>query len=60
MANKTDRIPNIIGEAIVDEGKTHFGGESDVPTTSSSSNEAVAKMANRTTPHCPIIRKSRR
>jgi hypothetical protein len=50
MASETDQIPNIAGGAIVDEGKAHSGGESDVPVASSSSNEVVAKMANKTTP----------
>jgi hypothetical protein len=50
MANETNRIPNVTGEAVVDEGKTHSRGESDVLMASSSSNEAIAKMANKTTP----------
>jgi hypothetical protein len=49
MASETDWIPNITGEAVVNEGKTHSAGESDVSMTSSSSNEAVAKMVNKTT-----------
>jgi hypothetical protein len=42
MASETDRIPNVAGEAIVDEGKTHSGGGSDISASSSSSNEAIA------------------
>jgi hypothetical protein len=49
MASRADQIPNVIGGAIIDEGKTHSGGESDVLTTSSSSKEAIAKMVNKTT-----------
>jgi hypothetical protein len=51
MASETDQIPNVVDGAVVDEGKTHSGGESDVPVTSSSSNKTVAKMVNKTTPH---------
>jgi hypothetical protein len=50
MASETDRIPNIVVEVVVNAGKTHSAGESDVPVASSSSNEAVVKMVNKTTP----------
>jgi hypothetical protein len=50
MASETDQIPNVAGGAVVDEGKTHSRGESDVLTASSSSNEVIVKMANKTTP----------
>jgi hypothetical protein len=50
MASETDQIPNVAGRVVVDVGKTHSRGESDILTASSSSNEVIVKMANKTTP----------
>jgi hypothetical protein len=50
MAGETDQILCIADEPIVNESKSDFETESNVPVTSSSSNMAVAKMADMTTP----------
>jgi hypothetical protein len=50
MAGETDQILQVPDEPVVDETKSAFGAESDVPVASSSSNVAVVKMANKTTP----------
>jgi hypothetical protein len=50
MAGETDRILRVADEAIINESKSDFGTKSDVPTMSSSSNMAVANMADKTTP----------
>jgi hypothetical protein len=50
MVGETDQTLHVVGEAIIDEAKTASRVESDVPATSSSSNAAIEKMANKTTP----------
>jgi hypothetical protein len=50
MADEADQTLNIPGEPIVDENKSAFAVESDVPAASSSSNMVVAKMADKTIP----------
>jgi hypothetical protein len=50
MASETDQTLHVASKAIIDEAKTAFGAESDVPAASSSSNAVVEKMANKTTP----------
>jgi hypothetical protein len=50
MASEADQTFNVLGEPIIDENKSASGVESDVPTVSSSSNAAAAKMVNKTTP----------
>jgi hypothetical protein len=50
MAGETDQIFHVVDEPIVNESKSDSGTESDVPAASSSSNMAVAKMVDKTTP----------
>jgi hypothetical protein len=50
MAGETDQILCVADEPIDNESKSDFETESNVPVTSSSSNMAVAKMADMTTP----------
>jgi hypothetical protein len=44
------QIPHVADESIVNENKSEFETESDVPMASSSSNVATVKMAEKTTP----------
>jgi hypothetical protein len=50
MAGETDQIFHAVDKPIVNESKSDSGTESDVPAASSSSNMAVAKMVDKTTP----------
>jgi hypothetical protein len=50
MASETKHTLHVADEAFVDKAKTTSRVESDVSTTSSFSNAAVAKMANKITP----------
>jgi hypothetical protein len=50
MAGETDRILRVVDEPIINESKSDFRTESDVLASSSSSNMATAKMADKTTP----------
>jgi hypothetical protein len=50
MAGEIDQTLHVTGDAIIDKTKTASREESGFPTTSSSSNAAVEKMANKTTP----------
>jgi hypothetical protein len=49
MASEADQIPRVTDKPIVNDGKSDSEMESDVRTTSSS-NVAAAKMADKTTP----------
>jgi hypothetical protein len=49
MAGEADRILRVVDEPIINDDKSDFKMESDVPMTSSSSNVAAAKMAEKTT-----------
>jgi hypothetical protein len=49
MAGETNQTFHAASMAIVDEVKTASRSESDVPSTSSSSNAAIEKMANKDT-----------
>jgi hypothetical protein len=50
MAGEADQILHVADEPVVNESKSDSGTESDILTTSSSSNMAAAKMAVKTTP----------
>jgi hypothetical protein len=49
MAGEADQINRVTDEPVINENKSVFEMESDVPATSSS-NVAAAKMAQKTTP----------
>jgi hypothetical protein len=49
MVGETNQTFHAASVAIVDEVKTASRSESDVPSTSSSSNVAIEKMANKDT-----------
>jgi hypothetical protein len=49
MASEADQIPRVTDKPIINDGKSDSEMESDVRTTSSS-NVAAAKMADKTTP----------
>jgi hypothetical protein len=50
MDDGTDQTLHVVSEHAVDENKSASGVESEVPASSSSSNAAIVKMANKTTP----------
>jgi hypothetical protein len=50
MAGEADQNPCVANEAIINENKSDSETESGVPVTSSSSNIAVVKMAEKTIP----------
>jgi hypothetical protein len=50
MAGETDHTVHVTDEPVVDENKSASRVKSDVPAVSSSSNVAIVKMANKTTP----------
>jgi hypothetical protein len=50
MAGESDQIPLIAGNAIDDEAKISSRAESDIASTSSSSTEAIEKMAKKEVP----------
>jgi hypothetical protein len=50
MASEADQVLHAADEPVIDENKSTSGVESDNSMTSSSSNVAAVKMANKTTP----------
>jgi hypothetical protein len=50
MASEADQILCVTDEPVVNDSKGDFEMESNIPVTSSSSNVAPAKMADKTTP----------
>jgi xanthine dehydrogenase molybdopterin-binding subunit B len=50
MAGEADQTPHVTDEPIINENKSDFETESNIPTTSSSSNAAAAKMAEKIIP----------
>jgi hypothetical protein len=50
MDGEADQNPPTITKPIIDDNKSDFGMESDVLTSSSSSNMAIVKIANKTIP----------
>jgi hypothetical protein len=50
MVGEADQIPHVTDEPVVNDRKSDFETESNVLAASSSSNMAIAKMADKTTP----------